>query len=212
MTHIVLLGDSVFDNAAYVQGGPDVVRQLGARLGPDDRATLCAVDGHVTTNVLAQMQRVPGDATHLVVSVGGNDALMNMTVLEETMSGMAAALERLDAIGTEFKRNYQAMLSAVLDRALPTALCTIYDPRFPNFRLQRLAVTALALFNDVILREAVGRGLPVIDLRLVCSEDADYANPIEPSVRGGEKIAGTVARLVEEHDFRRRRTEIFAGP
>jgi hypothetical protein len=28
MTHIVLLGDSIFDNAAYVASGPDVVRQL----------------------------------------------------------------------------------------------------------------------------------------------------------------------------------------
>jgi hypothetical protein len=125
---------------------------------------------------------------------------------------MAAALERLDAIGTEFKRNYRAMLASVLDRSLPTGLCTIYDPRFPNFRLQRLAVTALALFNDVILREAAMRGLPVIDLRLVCSEDADYANPIEPSVRGGEKIAATIARMVGEHDFVRGRTAIFARP
>jgi hypothetical protein len=25
--HVVLLGDSVFDNAAYVRGGPDVVAQ-----------------------------------------------------------------------------------------------------------------------------------------------------------------------------------------
>jgi hypothetical protein len=34
--------------------------------------------------------------------------------------------------------------------------------------------------------------LPVIDLRLVCTEPADYANPIEPSSRGGEKIARAI--------------------
>jgi len=28
LPHIVLLGDSIFDNAGYVAGGPDVVRQL----------------------------------------------------------------------------------------------------------------------------------------------------------------------------------------
>jgi len=28
MRHVVLLGDSIFDNAAYVHGGPDVVAQL----------------------------------------------------------------------------------------------------------------------------------------------------------------------------------------
>jgi hypothetical protein len=28
MKHIVLLGDSIFDNGAYVNGGPDVVTRL----------------------------------------------------------------------------------------------------------------------------------------------------------------------------------------
>jgi hypothetical protein len=36
--------------------------------------------------------------------------------------------------------------------------------------------------------------LSVLELRLVCSERADYANPIEPSGRGGLKIAQAIAR------------------
>src|SRR5919198_237854 len=48
MGHVVLLGDSIFDNAAYVGGGPDVVRQLRAVLPSDWRATLNALDGAVT--------------------------------------------------------------------------------------------------------------------------------------------------------------------
>jgi hypothetical protein len=28
MAHIILLGDSIFDNGVYVPGGPDVVKQL----------------------------------------------------------------------------------------------------------------------------------------------------------------------------------------
>jgi len=75
--------------------------------------------------------------------------------------------------------------------------------------MQRLAVAGLTVFNDVITRQAFARGLPLIDLRLVCDEDADYANPIEPSSQGGEKIASTIARLVAEHDFSRRRSEVF---
>ena len=49
-------------------------------------------------------------------------------------------------------------------------------------------------FNDVILRVAFEHHLPVIDLRLICNEPADYANPIEPSGRGGRKIALAIAR------------------
>ncbi len=49
-------------------------------------------------------------------------------------------------------------------------------------------------FNDVILRTAVTRRLGVIELRAVCSEPGDYANPIEPSDSGGRKIATAIAR------------------
>jgi hypothetical protein len=35
--------------------------------------------------------------------------------------------------------------------------------------------------------------LTLIDLRLVCDEDTDFANPIEPSVHGGAKIARVIA-------------------
>ena len=209
MSHVVLLGDSIFDNAAYVGGGPDVARQLREVLPAGWTATLRAVDGAVTGSVKAQLARLPADATHLVLSIGGNDALGQMRVLDDASRSIADALNRMAGIGDAFERDYRTMLDAVAARALPLAVCTVYNPRYPDPRLQRLAVAGLTLFNDAIIREAFARGLPLIDLRLVCDEDADYANPIEPSARGGAKIAATIARLVTEHDFGRRRTETF---
>jgi hypothetical protein len=79
---------------------------------------------------------------------------------------------------------------------------TIYNGNFPDAVTQRLASTALAVFNDAILRVAVENRTRVIDLRLVCCESADYANPIEPSVRGGAKIARAVARALDGHPAR----------
>jgi hypothetical protein len=57
---------------------------------------------------------------------------------------------------------------------------------------------ALATFNDVIVREAVHRGLPLFDLRVACNEPGDYvgASPIEPSGQCGGKIAATIAEWV----------------
>jgi GDSL-like Lipase/Acylhydrolase family len=209
MTHVVLLGDSIFDNAAYVRGGPDVIRQLREVLPSGWKATLRAVDGAVTGSVPRQLQGLPPDASHLVVSVGGNDALGNIGVLEDASRSIADALNRLAGIGDNFERNYGAMLDQVTRRELPTAVCTIYNPRYPDPRMQRLAVAGLTIFNDAITRQAFARGLPLIDLRLVCDEDADYANPIEPSSHGGEKIVRAIARLLAEHDFSRRRSEVF---
>jgi hypothetical protein len=50
MTHGVLLGDSIFDNAAYVAGGPEVVKQLRQCLPGNWQASLRAIDGAVITN------------------------------------------------------------------------------------------------------------------------------------------------------------------
>jgi hypothetical protein len=212
MGHVVLLGDSVFDNGAYVgRGEPDVARQLHDRLPAGWGATLAAVDGAVTGDVPRQLGRVPPGATHLVVSVGGNDALRRQDVLGASARSVADALLALGEVRDGFARGYRAMLDAVLARGLPTALCTVYDPRFPDPARQRVAAAGLALFNDVITREAFGRGLPLVDLRLVCGEDADYANPIEPSARGGAKIAGAIAELVTGHDFARRRSTVSTG-
>ncbi|WP_294563380.1 SGNH/GDSL hydrolase family protein [uncultured Arthrobacter sp.] len=200
--HAVLLGDSIFDNAAYVPGGPDVVRQLRGALPADWRASLLAVDGDVIAGVERQLRSLPSDATHLVVSVGGNDALQSAYLLDEKVATVAAALVRLSAAQRQFAAAYDAMLEAVTAVGLPVAVCTIYDtpPGEPN---QPVIRTAIAVFNDCITRAAFSRGVPLIDLRLICDEDADYANPIEPSVQGGAKIARAVASLLTDPELPR---------
>lgn len=207
--HVVLLGDSIFDNAAYVRGGPDVVKQLRARLPQGWRASLAAVDGATTAGVSAQLRRLPKDATHLVVSVGGNDALSRARVISEPARSAADVFDRLASIGEQFRQSYHEMLESVLSRNLPTAICTIYFPRFPDATLQRMAAAGLSVFNDSITLEAFGQGIPLIDLRLICDDGSDYANPIEPSERGGAKIARAIAEMLTGHNFETRRTEIF---
>jgi lysophospholipase L1-like esterase len=196
MNHVALLGDSILDNRAYVAPEPDVAEQLRARLGKGWRVSLVAVDGHVTADVeRRQIDRIPADATHLVLSVGGNDALGHASVLRACAGTVADAVDLLADAQASFAASYVRMIDAVVKRNLPTAVCTIYDADHPEPQ-HRLVVAALALFNDVITRAAFVRGLPVVDLRLICTDSADYANPIEPSAAGGEKIAAVIAELV----------------
>ena len=65
--HIVLVGDSIFDNAAYVEEGA-AVKLLLASVVKDAKVTLLAVDCHVTTDIPAQLSAFPDDATHVFVS------------------------------------------------------------------------------------------------------------------------------------------------
>jgi hypothetical protein len=205
MPHVVLLGDSIFDNKAYVGGGPDVIAQVREDLPEGWTATLVAVDGATTASIRGQLSRVPEDATHLVISIGGNDALGHSGVLSRPARSVAEVLDALREVSRAFERDYRTAIDLVLARGLPTALCTIYNPAYPDPIRQRVSVAALTFMNDPIVRVAAEKALPLIDLRLICTEPADYANPIEPSSRGGEKIAAVITGLVLNHDFASRR-------
>ena len=114
------------------------------------------------------------------------------------LATLLCSLSRLDPWRTAsnslrrlFRRGYRTMLDTVLRRGLPTigsraaALCII----------------------TCIIREAAVSGVPIIDLSFVCGEDADFANAIEPSVRGGNNIAAAIVSAVTQ--FAGSRSEIF---
>ncbi len=207
MKHIVLLGDSIFDNAPYVAAGADVVTQLRKGLGTDNAVTLIARDGDVLADMAGQVARLTKLATPpswLFVSCGGNDVLGLVGEMQRGVRTVLEACEFLASWQATFRTNYSRMLDLVLAQGRPTAVATIYDC-VPG--LSPALRTALAVFNDVILREATRRGLPVLDLRLVCAESTDYSSssPIEPSALGAAKIAAAIAALATNHvpDFPR---------
>jgi hypothetical protein len=194
--HVVLLGDSIFDNAAYTEGGPDVVTQLRDLLPRGWFATLSAVDGAVVSSLASQLARIPADATHLVVSAGGNDALGHIGLLEREARTVGEGLSLLAAAAEGFALEYREAVLLLRQRGLPLTLCTIYEGSFPDPAFQRVAAASVALFDDVILRVAAAASLPVIELRLVCRAAEDYANPIEPSSVGGAKIARAIVHAL----------------
>lgn len=54
--HLVLLGDSIFDNAAYVPDGPAVIDHVRNLLPDGSRAALIANDGDVVENAHEQFK------------------------------------------------------------------------------------------------------------------------------------------------------------
>jgi hypothetical protein len=200
MSHVVLLGDSIFDNASYVPGGLPVIEQVRRGLQPNWKATLVAVDGSTVADIASQLPRIPADATHLVVSIGGNDALVASGLLHERVGTVGAALTLVTKAVNEFRAGYTLMLNSVLKLGKPTAICTVYDAIPILGDAER---PALAVFNDVITRTAACVGIPLIDLRAICTIADDFSplSPIEPSVIGGAKIADVICRLVATHNF-----------
>jgi hypothetical protein len=207
--HVALLGDSIFDNAAYTSGQPDVVSHLRTMLPAGWSATLYAVDGAMTQDIARQVSRVSSETTHVVVSIGGNDALQNVDILERRVSSTAEALELFGDRARRFEKSYRDALGRVLSLGRPTTTCTIYNGDLEG-GLAPLARVALMLFNDAILRVAFERGLAVIDLRLVCTERSDYFAQIEPSGAGGRKVAAAIARALDVRETEKPPSRVFA--
>ena len=218
MKHIVLLGDSIFDNSPYVDPGElDVPNQLRTLVKGDSKVTHLAIDGHVISDIRNQLRSLPSDTTHLFVSVGGNDGLGHLSIFNEPVDTIGDALQKMFLIGENFKKEYSSMLDNVLTYKLPTTVCNIYYPRFfsnslervvsylpmmvDGEKLQQMTMAAETIFNDIIMFEVFKRNLPLIDLRILCNDDKDFANPIEPSCIGGLKIAKVINKIVDVHSF-----------
>jgi hypothetical protein len=211
MPHIVLLGDSIFDNGSYTKGGPDVIRQVRGSLPPEWKASLLAIDGATTSGIESQLQRLPADASHLVLSVGGNDALGAQHILQAKVGTTAEALTLLAGAASRFEAAYRQAVAACLRRRLPLVICSIYNGNFPDPAYQRQVSAALLAFNDVILRVAIENTLTMLDLRQICDEPQDYANPIEPSSKGGFKIASAIAHAVGVPGAKRHGAIVIGG-
>ena len=199
MSRVVLIGDSVFDNAAYVTG-PDVATLVESAMPVDWSVSLLAVDGNYILDVPNQLHELPDDAALLVVSAGGNDALRQIGTLGTSVSSVGDALLVLEGVLGQFRADYVELLEAVKSSGIQSYVCTIYRPNFPDAQLQRITSVALGLFNDVIVEECGKRQLPILDIRRIFTGDEDYANPIEPSVEGGRKLAAAIANLLFDSD------------
>ena len=208
MSHLILLGDSIFDNAHYVPGQPAVLEQVRRGLPSGWQASLLAVDGHRIEDVERQLTRLPPGSSHLIVSAGGNDALESSWILGQGVHSVDEALTLLQDIRLQFRQKYRAMIDLLAATRLHSAVCTIYD-QVPGLGPAELA--ALAAFNEGILYEAFRARLPLIDLRLTCRDQSDYSHlsAIEPSATGGLKISRAIVELVTTHDFGSGRSVVY---
>jgi hypothetical protein len=116
MKNIILLGDSIFDNKSYVGGGRDVITHLRQQMPDNCKASLVAVDGARTEGVAGQLAKVPENATHLFVSVGGNDALYEADILQMKVTASAEVFNELSNRALAFEQRYKRMTIVCLSK------------------------------------------------------------------------------------------------
>lgn len=198
--HLVLAGDSIFDNDGYVLGEAGVIEQLRKSLPPNWTGSKVAVDGDCIAHVVDQIANLPSNTTDLIVSVGGNDARYHSGLLSKAQQPNDL-IELLRQPLIEFRAAYQRMLDALIELDLRVHICTIYTAiPFDDPEWRRLAPLAIGRFNEVIVEEASARDLSILMLDEVCVDSGDFStvSPIEPSNQGGQKIVHHIISTIEQ--------------
>ncbi|MEM9129942.1 MAG: hypothetical protein AAGA97_09515 [Pseudomonadota bacterium] len=189
---LFIYGDSIIDNRSYVGSKePDVTQQISSLL-PDWDVNSFATDGARCDDIAEQLKHNPAPLeAHILLTGGGNDAMDTTWVLEDdTDRTFPEVLGLLVNIKEQFRAKYRELMAELVNR--PTLISTIYNPKFdhPSTEpIKKPAVGLLTAYNDVIQEEACGAGCSILELRRLFTGPEHFANPIEPSALGGEKIA-----------------------
>ena len=224
---IILLGDSIIDNKSYVLSNElDVTEHLEKLFSNDPNVVIenHAVDGdtmhqlerdHLDSNLLS-------DATHIVVSIGGNDLLHNISFLQTTselskIMGKGAMIGKWGAkelnpsrnkvfeetyfeIIEPFKKQYETIVANLSNHRANLLLCTVYEGDLVDSDefsdVSNSSKTMVSIFNDIVYRVANKFNADVLELRDIFTSSDDYANPIEPSHIGGEKLAQSIVQWI----------------
>lgn len=208
MTHVVLAGDSVFNNANYVQEGFSVSELLEVALPGNCKNSMIAVNGCFISEVSEQLKQLPEDTSHLFLSCGGQDAITLANALEKHCNNAAEYMDKLISAGHEYTKTFHSLLLDATSQVKNVMVCTLHKSA-PG--MMHYEFIARSLLNEIILREAFEFDLPVMDLRLMLNEEIDYCQnfPHEISEYGGRKIVLAIAKIMKQHDFTVKHSSVY---
>jgi hypothetical protein len=215
------------DSAAEVGSSPDVIRHLvllGDALENLDIGMDPAEDVLVPRprnpwklTVLEPPQvlergwsrAIPLDATHIGICLDGGWAIEASGLLRGEAKSIRSALKALALAADQFEDIFARLIAAALEAGLPTVVCTLVPSRHQEASRRRVAATALAIFNDRILRQAFWAKLSIVELRLICDEESDYASETLLSRAGVRKVANVGRAALYEVSREPGRTRVY---
>jgi hypothetical protein len=179
--NIILIGDSVLNNSAYVPAGKSVVDYLKEKTS---RVFNFAKDGATIQDCYAQLDKIPFDLnntnTYVFISVGGNDILNNRGQLtNEEISGLFS--KYLDFINA-LKAKLGSININIFNLYMPA------DPRYQSYK------PTIDLWNQMIQKSSnrVGAMYNVVDIYSLLNTPNDFIYSIEPSEQASVKIENII--------------------
>ena len=187
---IVLLGDSILKNNSYVSNGKAVDNILQERSLKNDKNIelySLAENNSKIVDVYSQINKIPLDinnkSTTIFLSSGGNDILSFYV----DQNGDTSDTGFLNTMLAAYKKLVKAIQTRV--DLCQIVLLDVYYPTSNQFAQYK---PILEEWNGLIADYARENSLGLLQISQIVTSNDDFTLGIEPSEKGGEKIAQSI--------------------
>jgi molybdopterin converting factor small subunit len=176
---IILMGDSILNNANYVPEGTSVYAFLKQKVS---NVINVAKDGATINDLYTQLDKIPielnNSQTYIFISAGGNNILSNST----TKLNKDQIIQLFNTY-IDFLKALRAKLSNVNINILNLYLPT--NPRYQSYK------SSVDQWNQLLKEYSnkIGETYNILDLHTLLTSPEDFIYDIEPSKTASDKIA-----------------------
>ena len=180
--YIILLGDSIFKNNAYVPEN-DSIDYLLTQKGDHYNY---AQDGAIITDCYYQLEKIPNSLnnknTTVYISVGGND-IINHYIINNKNNDI------LDKLLDTYKK-----LIKTIKTKMDMAKIVIADIYYPTNSYYKEYYTTIRSWNNKLYELGEQDNIEIMKVSKLLKEDDDFTHIIEPSYEGGHKIVDYISK------------------
>jgi len=183
---IVLLGDSILKNNSYVKNGQSIEDILRENKG--DNLYCLALNNSTIVDVYSQIDSIPielnNENTTIFLSSGGNDILSQYV---DKHDSDVSDTHVLNVIFIAYKKMVKSLRSKM--NKVKIVLIDIYYPTSNQFSQYKPIVQD---WNKMLEKYAREKSYGLIQISKSVTASDDFTLSIEPSEKGGEKIARSI--------------------
>ena len=183
---IVLLGDSILKNNSYVKNGQSIEDILREKKG--DNLYCLALNNSTIVDIYSQIDSIPielnNENTIIFLSSGGNDILSQYV---DKQDSDISDTHILNVIFIAYKKMVKSIKTKMNKAKI--VLIDIYYPHSNQFSQYKHIIHE---WNKMIENYAHEQSYGLIQISKRITESDDFTLSIEPSEKGGEKIAQSI--------------------
>ena len=183
--NIILLGDSILKNNNYVKNGLSIEDILREKKG--ENLYCLAANNSTIVDIYSQLDNIPveinNDKTTIFISSGGNDILSQYVDRDSDISNTHI----LNVIFIAYKKLVKGIQTKMNKSKI--VLIDIYYPTSNQFTQFHPIVKE---WNKLIEKYANKNSFGLLQISKSVTSSDDFTLSIEPSEKGGEKIANSI--------------------